>query len=101
MALLAAASAGGSWCAAVGLPDLGAVALADLGIDLGRFALVPSPGPAWAEATATLFDGIDAVLLCPPFPPRPAMARRLVSDGVPKELASSLREAGVEMIVVD
>jgi len=30
-----------------------------------------------------------------------AMARRLVSDGVPKELASSLREAGVEMIVVD
>jgi len=68
VALLAAASAGGSWCAAVGLPDLGAVALADLGIDLGRFALVHSPGPAWAEATATLFDGIEAVLLCPPFP---------------------------------
>jgi hypothetical protein len=79
VALLAAASAGGSWCAAVGLPDLGAVALADLGIDLGRFALVHSPGPAWAEATATLFDGIEAVLLCPPFPPRPAMARRLVA----------------------
>ena len=34
LALLAAASQAGSWCAAVGLPDPGVVAAAELGIDL-------------------------------------------------------------------
>ncbi|HXY27922.1 MAG TPA: hypothetical protein VEH82_06545, partial [Acidimicrobiales bacterium] len=36
LALLAAASASGSWCAAVGLPDPGVVAAAGLGLDLRR-----------------------------------------------------------------
>jgi hypothetical protein len=77
LALLAAASTAGSWCALVGVTGLGAVAAHDLGVDLDRSAVVPRPGPAWAEVTATLFEGVDLVLLCPPFPPRPAMARRL------------------------
>ena len=50
-----------------------------LGIDLGRLAVVPRPGAAWAEVTAVLIDGLDLVVLRPPFPPRPAMARRLVA----------------------
>jgi len=79
LALLARASQAGSWCAAVGIPGMGAVAARDLGIDLVRFALVPRPGPAWAEATAAMIDGADLVVLCPPFPPRPAMARRLIA----------------------
>jgi hypothetical protein len=79
LALLARASQAGSWCAAVGIPGVGAVAAGDLGIDLVRFALVPRPGPAWAEATAAMIDGADLVVLCPPFPPRPAMARRLIA----------------------
>jgi hypothetical protein len=79
LALLAAASGGGSWCALVGLPGLGAVAAHDMGVDLARLAMVPHPGPAWAEVTAALIGGIDLVVLCPPFPPRPAMARRLVA----------------------
>jgi hypothetical protein len=79
LALVAAASATGSWCALVGHPGLGAVAAADLGIDLGRLALLPHPGPAWAEATAAVLEGVDLVVLCPPFPPRQAMARRLVA----------------------
>jgi hypothetical protein len=79
LALVAAASATGSWCALVGHPGLGAVAAGDLGIDLGRLALLPRPGPAWAEATATVLEGVDLVVLCPPFPPRRAMARRLVA----------------------
>ena len=79
LALLAAASAAGSWCALVGVADLGAVAAHDLGIDLGRLAVVPRPGPAWAEVSAALLDGVDVVVLQPPFPPRPAMARRLVA----------------------
>ena len=39
----------------------------------------PGPGVAWAEATAAVLEGVDLVVLCPPFPPRRAMARRLVA----------------------
>jgi hypothetical protein len=79
LALLARASAAGSWCAAVGLADVGAVATHDLGIDLDRFALIPRPGAAWAEATAMAIDGTDLVVLRPPFSPQAAMVRRLVA----------------------
>jgi hypothetical protein len=79
MAVAAAASAAGSWCAFAGVGDLGAVAAHDLGVDLERLSLVPRPGVAWAEVTAALLDGVDLVVLRPPFPPRPAMVRRLVA----------------------
>jgi hypothetical protein len=79
LALLTAASGTGSWCALVGLDGLGAVAAHEAGIDLTRLAVVPRPEVAWAEVTAALLDGMDLVVLCPPFPPRPAMARRLVA----------------------
>ncbi len=77
-ALLAAASSA-SWCAAVGIADPGIVALAELGVDLSRLVLVPRPGPLWAQATATLFDGVDIVLVRPPRPVRSGMARRLAA----------------------
>ena len=79
LALVAAASGSGCWCALVGMAGLGAVAAHDIGIDLARLAVVPRPDAAWADVTATLIDGVDLVVLCPPFPPRPAMARRLVA----------------------
>jgi hypothetical protein len=79
LALVAAASAAGSWCAVVGLDGLGAVAAHDIGVDLDRLAVVPRPQAAWAEVTAAVIDGVDLVVLFPPFPPRPAMARRLVA----------------------
>ena len=77
-ALLAAASTA-SWCAAVGMADPGMVACAELGVDLGHLVLVPRPGPLWAQVTATLFDGMDVVLVRPPGPVRPAVARRLAA----------------------
>jgi hypothetical protein len=79
LALLTAASGAGSWCALIGLDGLGAVAADEAGIDLARLAVIPRPDAAWAEATAALIDGMDLVVLCPPFPPRQAMARRLVA----------------------
>ncbi len=79
LALLAATSGAGYWGAVVGVAGLGAVAAHDLGIDLARLAVVPRPDAAWAEVTAALIDGVDLVVLCPPFPPRPAMARRLAA----------------------
>ncbi|HXQ43092.1 MAG TPA: hypothetical protein VN816_00510 [Acidimicrobiales bacterium] len=78
-ALLAAASAAGSWCAAVGTGDPGILAIAEMGVDLGRLALVPGPGSAWPEVTAILVDAMDVVLVSPPGRVRSGVARRLVA----------------------
>jgi len=78
-ALLAAASSAGSWCAAVGTGDPGILAIAEMGVDLDRLALVPCPGSAWPEVTAILVDAMDVVLVCPPGRVRSGVARRLVA----------------------
>jgi len=85
--LLAAATAGGSWCAAVGVAGAGIVALADMGVDLGHLALVPDPGSRWGEAVAILLDGMDAVLVRPPGYVRPALARRLAARARQRRVA--------------
>jgi len=78
LALVAGASAAGSWVAAVGLPDLGVVAAAESGLALERLALVPYPRPeVWATVVATLLDAIDVVLVRTPSGLRAADARRL------------------------
>ncbi len=78
-ALLAAASAAGSWCAAVGAGDPGMLAIAELGVELERLALVPGPGGAWPEVTGILLDDMDVVLVSPPGRVRPGVARRLAA----------------------
>jgi hypothetical protein len=80
LALLAGASSAGSWCAAVGLPALGLVAAAELGVVLPRLAMVPRPGREWASVVATVVDAVEVVLVAPP--PggvRPPDARRLAA----------------------
>jgi hypothetical protein len=79
LALLAEASAAGSWCAAVGLSSLGVVAAAELGIALDRFPLVAAPPnlDEWAWAVAALLDALDVVLVRPPRPIDASRARRL------------------------
>ncbi|WP_373313844.1 hypothetical protein [Planosporangium flavigriseum] len=79
LALLAAASGAGSWCAVVGVPTLGAVAAAEAGIALDRLALVPYPGPDWATIVAALLDGVDIVVAAPPGPIAPSTASRLAA----------------------
>jgi hypothetical protein len=80
LALVAGASAAGSWVAAVGLPDLGILAAAETGIALERLALVPAPGPrAWPTVVAALLDAIDVVLVRSPPGLPPAQARRLAA----------------------
>jgi hypothetical protein len=68
LALAAAASADGAWCGIAGLPEAGVLAAAGLGLDAGRILLVPDPGPAWPQVTASLLDGCELVLLRPPGP---------------------------------
>src|SRR5579862_6144941 len=79
LALLAAASAEGTWCAAVGIGGLGLAAVVETGIDLHRFVVVPSPSERWAVAVATLLDGFGIVLVRPPQRASASDERRLVA----------------------
>ncbi|WP_207782817.1 hypothetical protein [Phytoactinopolyspora limicola] len=79
LALLAGASQEGSWSAVVGLPELGAVAAADLGCDLDRVLLVDRPADRWADVTAALLEAVDIVLLQPPARPQAGIVRRLTA----------------------
>lgn len=60
-ALLAEATADGSWAAVVGLSGISLVAAAETGVELARLAVVPDPGPDSSEVIAALLDGIDLV----------------------------------------
>jgi hypothetical protein len=84
LSVLAAASAQGSWCAAVGMPALGLAAAAELGVALERFPLVASPARSsgnggWAWVVAALVDACDVVLARPPTHLKAADARRLTA----------------------
>jgi hypothetical protein len=85
LALLAAASRNGSWCAVVGVPALGALAAAESGIVLERLALVPNPGPDWPTVVAALIDGVDVVVAAVPGP---------VSAPIVSRLAARARQRG-------
>lgn len=79
LALLAAASRSGSWCAVVGVPALGVLAAAEVGIALDRLALVPHPGPEWATVVAALIDGVDVVVTAVPGTVAASVASRLAA----------------------
>lgn len=91
LALVAAASAAGSWCVGVGLGDLGMVAAQELGLDLGRLAVVPRPGGQWAAAVAALVEEVDVVLVRPP-------AR--VAGHLARQLGARLRTRRAVLVVV-
>jgi hypothetical protein len=76
LALLAEATATGSWAAAVGMPHLGLVAAEELGVEVSRLALVPRPGVEFASVTAALLDGVDVVAVASGNT-TPSVARRL------------------------
>ena len=77
LALAAGASAAGAWCAVVGLPQLGVAAAAEAGLDPGRMLLIAEPGAGWPQVVASLLDGCELVLLCPPDRPSAQVRRRL------------------------
>jgi hypothetical protein len=79
MAVAAGPSAAGSWCATVGLDEVGVLAAAGYGLDLDRLVVVHAAPAEWAVAAAVLVDGIDLVVLAPPRHARPAAARTLAA----------------------
>lgn len=92
LALLAPPSRAGSWCAAVGMPRLGAEAARLAGVALERLALVPSPGQRWAGVVSTLAEVMPLVAVRPPAAARP-------SDAEISRLSARLRERGATLLV--
>ncbi|MDL9981458.1 hypothetical protein [Microbacterium candidum] len=77
LALLAAPSQAGSWCAVVGFPTLGIEAAEDYGIALDRLALVAEPGPRWLSVVSALAEVVPVIGVRPGSGIRPAEAARL------------------------
>lgn len=77
LALAAGASSAGAWCAVAGLPQLGVAAAADAGLDPARLLLIAEPGAIWPQVVASLLDGCEIVLLCPPDRPSAQVRRKL------------------------
>lgn len=90
LALLAEPSRTGSWCAFVGMPDLGLAAAREAGVELSRLALVPAPGNDWAAVVAALVDGFDVVVVRPP--------ANLFADG--RRLVARVRYRGAVLVSV-
>lgn len=91
LALVAEASGQGSWVAAVGMPALGVVAAAELGVALDRLALVPRVAPGtWATVVAALVDAVDIVLVGTPS----------IWPGEARRVAARVRERGAVIIPV-
>ncbi len=63
LALAAAATASGMYCAALGFDGLGALAAAELGVDVGRLVVVDAPRERRAEVALALADGFGLLLL--------------------------------------
>jgi hypothetical protein len=92
LALAAGPSAAGSWSVAVGFPDLGLAAAAELGLALDRLAVVGPPDPAtWSTVVAALVEAFDVVLVRPP---------RHVRAGDARRLAARTRERGAIVVQV-
>ncbi|MDA8295387.1 MAG: hypothetical protein M0004_02155 [Actinomycetota bacterium] len=92
LCLLAGPAAEGATCAVVGLPGLGLLAAAELGVALERLVVVPDPGQRSAAAVAALLEGFDVVLAGFPAGLPTATARRLSARA--KERRSVLIVAG-------
>lgn len=77
LALAAGASAAGAWCGLAGVPELGVLAAAGLGLDPERTLLIPQPGTVWPQVVSSLLDGCELVLLRLPVVAAAQTRRRL------------------------
>lgn len=91
LALLAAPTAGDSWAAVVGLPDVGVVAAAELGVAVDRLALVRHPGADLPAVIAALLDGMDLVVT----------SRARLTDAQARRLSARARHRGAVLLTPD
>lgn len=104
LALLAGPSAVGSWCAVVGMPALGLVAAAEVGVAMERLALVPATGPEWPTVVAALLDALDVVVVATGAGAGDADGRRGMGRRVwpadARRLTARARERGAVLVVL-
>lgn len=95
LAVVAGASADGSWLAVVGLPALGLRAASEVGIALERLVMVAEVPDlnetAWANMTAALIDGFDLVAI---------RSGPHIRAGTARRLQARLQARGAVLIVV-
>lgn len=88
LALLAEPTAGDSWAAVVGMPDLGVLAAAELGVAVDRLALVRHPGADLPVVIAALLDGMDLVVT----------PRGRLTDAQARRLSARARHRGAALL---
>lgn len=99
LALAQGPSAAGSWCAVVGLPDLGVGAVAALGLDLDRCVLVPHPGEQWPTVVSALIDVVGMLVVRAPARAAHPRAPR-VGEATASRIASRLRQREATLVSV-
>lgn len=93
LALVGPTTATGAWVAVVGLPQVGLLAAAELGVALERTLLVADPGPrAWGATVAVLVDAVEVVLVRPTVSVPASTQRRLLARA--RDRGSVLVQAG-------
>lgn len=105
LALLAGALRDGLWCAAVGVPEVGVLAVAELlgpgahqDAALDRLLLVPDPAGQWAEVVTALADGVD-LLLARPTAAIPAQVARRVDARLRQGRSAGTRHSAVLLVL--
>jgi len=81
-----------SWSAVVGMPGLGLLAAAELGVDLAKVVLVPDPGPDVVQILSVLADGVELIAVDAPSGALGSAARLRVLTG-------KLRQHGAVVLV--
>ena len=103
--LLAAPSRAGAWCAVVGMPELGAEAALEAGVELERLVLVPRPGERWLGVAAALAEAVGVVALRPGGRVRETEAARLAARLRERETVLLVQgawpQAEAELVVED
>lgn len=89
LALAAGAAGDGLW-AAVGLPQLGALAAAEAGLSLESGLWVDTPGDQWAHALSVVVESVPVVMLASP---------GSVPERTGRRLAAVLRRSGAVLLV--
>ncbi|WP_327667697.1 MULTISPECIES: hypothetical protein [unclassified Streptomyces] len=85
LALAAEASTGTVGWAAVGLPQMGALAARAAGLELASGMRIDDPGRQWAQVLATVAEAVPVVMVGPLDP---------VPDRIARRLAAVLRRSG-------
>jgi len=90
LALMSTPSRTGSWCVAIGMPELAAEAAEGYGVDLDRFALVPDPGERWLAVMSAVAEVFPVVAVRPP---------RAARDAETARIGAKLRDRGGVLLV--